>query len=107
MADRRAHTRMLDCELVIVHWCEGGHDLEQLGNVDDVSLGGMRVRVDYPIPVGTTVKISYESLFNGTLIGTVEHHLERPEGVFLGIGFDIDNVHSMLLFLPELFSVNA
>lgn len=104
MIERRAHPRLLDCELVVVHWNNGTERLQQLGNVDDVSRGGMSVRVDDPIPVGSTVKISYESLFNGLLTGTVKHHLERPEGVFLGIAFDIANVDSMLLFYPELFS---
>jgi hypothetical protein len=104
MIERRAHPRLLDCGLVVVHWNDDTRDLQQLGNVDDVSLGGVRVRVDHPIPVGSTVKISYESLFNGMLTGTVKHHLERSEGIFLSIGFDMENVDSMLLFYPELFS---
>ena len=104
MIERRAYPRLLDCGLVVVHWNDDTRDLQQLGNVDDVSLGGMRIRVDHPIPLGSTVKISYESLFSGVLTGTVKHHLERPEGVFLSIGFDMENVDSMLLFYPELFS---
>lgn len=105
MTDRRAHFRMLDSELVIVHWREGSQDLEQLGNVDDVSLGGMRVRVDFPIPVGAAVEISYESLFRGMLTGIVKYHLERHEGIFIGIEFTGESPESMLLLYPELFSV--
>lgn len=85
MIERRAHPRLLDYELVVVHWNEGTDDLQQLGNVDDVSLGGMGIRVDYSIPVGTPVQISYESAALGTLTGVVRYYLNRPEGVFLGI----------------------
>ena len=105
MPDRRAHARLLDCELVVVHWNDGSRDLEQLGNVDDVSLGGMRVRVDHPIPVDSVVKISYESLFDGMLTGTVKHISEQLDGVFLGIAFDTGTDDSSYpAVYPELFS---
>jgi hypothetical protein len=107
MTERRKHIRLLDCELVVVHWNDGSRDLQQLGNVDDVSLGGMRVRVDHSIPVGTAIEISYESLFDGAIIGTVKHCQERPEGNFLGVAFDSKNVESMLLLYPDLFSAVA
>ena len=104
MTDRRAHIRLLDCELVIVHWKDGDRDLQQLGNAEDVSLGGMRVHVDHPIPVGSAVKISYESLFSDMLTGTVKHRVEGPEGVSLGIGFETENLDSRLISCPELFA---
>jgi len=97
MTDRRAHTRLTDCELVVVHWNDKSRNLQQLANVADVSSGGMCLRVDHSIPVGATVKISYESLFDGILPGRVKHQVQRPEGLFLGVGFDTNDIDPMFL----------
>ena len=103
MTERRAHPRLLDCELVIVHWNDGSNELQQLGNVDDVSLGGIGIRCDYSIPVGTVVQISYEAESGGTLSGVVKYYLERPEGVFLGIELS-DKARSRYLPSGLIFS---
>ena len=100
MINRRYHVRLLDCELVILHWSEHAQSVQLLANVDDVSLGGIRVRVDQAIPVGAKVRISYETLFDNVLTGVVKYQLERPEGIFLGIEFVEQTAEPMLALQP-------
>ncbi len=59
MIERRAQHRITASDLVIVGWHDGIGKLNQLGNVLDVSLGGMGVLVYDALPVGTPVTISY------------------------------------------------
>jgi hypothetical protein len=101
MPERRSQPRLLDSELVMIGWVERQMTLKQLGNVNDISLGGMGIRVDHPLPVGTSVTICYDSP-NGMLTGTVRHHSKGLDGHFLGIELDGLSKDSMLHFQPEL-----
>jgi hypothetical protein len=102
MHERRSQVRLGDSELVMIGWVEREERLKQLGNVNDVSLDGMGIRVDYPLPVGTSVTISYDSLSNGTLTGTVRHHSQGLDGHILGIELERGSKNSTLHFQPEL-----
>lgn len=102
MSERRSQVRLFDSELVMVGWRAGPTDLKQLGNVVDVSLGGIALRVDQALPLGTTVEISYGFCEDDSLTGTVKHVSERPEGYFLGVEFASDSKDSALHFRPEL-----
>jgi PilZ domain-containing protein len=102
MLERRSQVRLDDCELVMIGWVESEKNLKQLGNVNDVSLTGMGIRVDYPLPVGTSVTIAYDSLSNGTLTGTVRHHSHGLDGHILGIELMGASKDSTLHFQPEL-----
>lgn len=104
MNDRRSEPRMLDCELVVVSWQEGAETRERIGNVNDVSLGGVGVKLDYPIPVGTSVTVSYNSLFDNPLTGVVQHRSESPGGYHLGIEFVGDRESISVHYHPELFT---
>jgi hypothetical protein len=86
----------------MISWVEGERSLKQLGNVNDVSLNGMGILVDYPLPVGTSVTIAYDSLSNGTLTGTVRHHSQGLDGHILGIELVGASKDSRLHFQPEL-----
>jgi PilZ domain-containing protein len=102
MRERRSQVRLSDSELVMIGWVEKEKSFKQLGNVNDISLDGMGIRVDYPLPVGTSVTISYDALSNGTLIGTVRHHSQGLDGHILGIELEGRSKDSTLHFQPEL-----
>lgn len=101
MTDRRSQPRYLDCELVVLHWQNGEERMQQLGNVDDASLGGLGIRVDYSIAAGTPVTISYESPALDLLHGVVKYAVDRPEGVFLGIELSEESTRHMTLSLAS------
>jgi hypothetical protein len=83
----------------MVGWHDGIGKLNQLGNVQDLSLDGMGILVHDALPVGTPVTITYGY---GQLSGTVRHSSELIEGVFIGIEFDEFSKNSTLHFQPEL-----
>lgn len=104
MTERRSQPRLLDCELVTVCWQEDAENRNQLGNVNDVSLGGVGVQVDHSIPIGAAVTIYYNSLFDSPLSGVVRHRSEHPNGFSLGIEFVGDSDHTKVHSYPELFT---
>jgi PilZ domain len=84
---------------VLVGWHDGIGKLNQLGNVLDLSLGGMGVLVYDALPVGTPVTISYGY---GELSGAVRHSSEVIDGTLIGIEFDEASKNSTLHIQPEL-----
>jgi hypothetical protein len=99
MTERRSQPRLLDAELVLLGWQAGATQLKQLGNVEDVSRNGVGVLADEPLPVGTTVTLSYGE---EELSGIVRHHSLRENGCFLGIEFTESSQDSTLHFHPDL-----
>ncbi len=55
MIERRTRPGITACDLVMVGWHDGIGRLSQLGNVEDLSLGGMGILVYNDLPVGTPV----------------------------------------------------
>ncbi len=107
MTERRSQPRLLDCELVTICWPEDAENRNQLGKVNDVSLGGVGIRVDHPVPIGVPVTIYYNSLFDSPLNGVVRHRSEHPNGYSLGIEFIGDSNNASVHFHPELFASRA
>jgi PilZ domain-containing protein len=99
MGERRTQPRITACDLVLVGWHDGIGKLSQLGNVEDLSLGGMGILVHDDLPVGTPVTVTYGY---GELGGIIRHSSARNPGVFIGIEFDEFSKNSMLHFQPEL-----
>lgn len=99
MTERRLQPRLLDSELIMVSWIDDGVRLNQLGNVKDLSLGGMGILADRALPLGTAVAISYGE---GELAGIVRHTSELVDGHFIGIEFVGGSRNSTLHFQPEL-----
>jgi hypothetical protein len=99
MTERRLQPRLLDSELLMVSWEDNGVKLNHLGNVKDLSLGGMGILIGCALPVGTLVKVSYGE---GELAGIVRHHSELVDGHFIGIEFLDGSKNSTLHFQPEL-----
>jgi hypothetical protein len=99
MGERRTQPRITACDLVLVGWHDGIGKLNQLGNVEDLSLGGMGLLVYDDLPVGTPVTVTYGY---GELRAVVRHSSNRDHGIFIGIEFDEFSRNSMLHFQPEL-----
>jgi hypothetical protein len=102
MQEKRSQQRLLDCDLVMLGWDGGSRKHKQLGNIKDISLNGIGVRVDHPLPIGTPVTICYESLSNGLILGIVRHHTPVTNDHFLGIEFAAASKESTAPFQPEL-----
>jgi hypothetical protein len=75
MADRRAQPRITDAELVMIFWDDNGTRRYQLGNVENLAENGAGMLVDYTLPVGTQVAITYGE---GELTGIVRHCTALP-----------------------------
>ena len=103
MLEKRSHHRLFDCDLVMIGWDGGGTaKFKQLGNIADISSGGIRVRVDHPLSVNTLVTICYESLSNGVILGIVRRHTPLRGQHFLGIEFAAASKQSAVPFQPDL-----
>ena len=76
---------MLCSELVEVTWKErSGRRGTILANLEDISLSGVCLQVDLPIPLGTELCICHPK---GEFQGTVRYCLFREIGYFLGVQF--------------------
>jgi len=76
---------MLCADLVDVQWKDpNGRIRHNVANLEDISLSGACLQVERPVPLGTTVRISYP---NGELNGKVKYCVFREIGYFLGVEF--------------------
>jgi hypothetical protein len=99
MHNRRAETRMLCADLVDVQWKDkNGRIRRAVANLEDISLSGACIQVESPIPIETTVRISYPK---GELQGRVCYCVFREIGYFLGIEFEPGFRWSMRQFRPQ------
>jgi hypothetical protein len=99
MNEQRSQARVLDVELVMISWEESSLTCKQLGNVEDLSPDGISVVVDYALPVGSSVTISYGE---GGLNGIVRDYVPCADGYLTSIEFTEDSKNSALHFQPEL-----
>jgi hypothetical protein len=102
MPEKRSEQRLSDCDLVMIGWDGGRRKHKQLGNIRDISLNGIGVRVDHPLPVDTPITICYESLSNGLILGIVRHHTSVKNEHILGIEFAAASNESTAPFQPAL-----
>ena len=85
MTEKRAETRMLCSELVDVWWEDStGRSHKALANLEDISLSGVCLQLDDPVPLDTVLRISHP---NGEFQGDVRYCLFREIGYFLGVQF--------------------
>jgi hypothetical protein len=99
MHNRRAEPRMLCADLVDVQWKDrSGRIRRAVANLEDISLSGACVQVDSPIPIETTLRISYPK---GELQGRVCYCVFREIGYFLGIEFEPGFRWSMRQYRPQ------
>lgn len=90
---------MLCADLVDVRWKDkNGRVRRTVANLEDISLSGACVQVDNPIPLQTTLQISYPK---GELQGRVCYCIYREIGYFLGIEFEPGFRWSQRSFRPQ------
>jgi hypothetical protein len=99
MPDRRLQPRLTDAELVMISFEENGTRLQQLGNVENMSLNGAGIIVGHPIPARSVATITYGE---GELTGIVRHCSALADGHFIGVEFVGASKASSLHFQPEL-----
>ena len=81
--DRRSDGRLLCAELVQIIWQDqSGRDCRRVANLEDISLSGICLQVELPIPAGTAIVMHYG---DGELLGTVRHCRYEDTGYFLGV----------------------
>ena len=99
MTETRAHARMLCSDLVEVFYRdETGHPRRAMANLEDISLSGICIQVDKPIPLDTVVHISHRK---GTFQGNVRYCLFREIGYFLGVQLAPDCQWSPDTYRPQ------
>ena len=98
MQNRRNDTRLLCAELVEVSWLEGGRPQRRVANLEDISLSGICLHMEKPVPAGTQIVARYG---NGELVGTVRYCVFREIGYFLGIQLAEESRWSTHHFRPE------
>jgi hypothetical protein len=99
MNERRSQDRVHDVDLVMISWEENSSRYKQLGNVEDLSPDGISMVIEYTLPVGSSVTISYGE---GGLNGVIRHCTPCADGYWAGIEFTEDSKDSTLHFQPEL-----
>lgn len=90
---------MLCADLVDVQWKDkSGKKRRTVANLEDISLSGACLQMDHPIPLHSSVQISYP---NGELPGRVRYCVYREIGYFLGIQFEPGCRWSQRHFKPQ------
>jgi hypothetical protein len=99
MLDRRNETRMLCADLVDIQWKDKAGKMKKgVANLEDISLSGACLQVDFPVPLQSTLKISYPK---GRFEGKVKYCVYREIGYFLGIEFEPESRWSIRKFKPQ------
>jgi hypothetical protein len=89
---------MLCAELVEVLWEQGGRQHRRIANLEDISLSGICLHVERPIPAGTRLVMRHD---DGQLRGFIRYCVFREIGYFLGIQLEENCQWSSLRFQPE------
>lgn len=97
--DRRTDNRLLCAEIVQLVWQdESGRQRRSVANLEDISLSGLCLQVEAPIPAGTAIAMEYG---DGELVGTVRYCQFQECGYFLGIELSDGCRWSSQHFQPE------
>ena len=81
--DRREENRLLCAELVELIWeDDAGRARRRVANLEDISLSGVCLQVESPIPAGTDIAVHYG---DGQLVGTIRYCRYQDTGYFLGV----------------------
>ena len=99
LQDRRIDTRLLCADLVELVWSEAdGQEHRRVGNLEDISLCGLCLQLEAPVPVGTRMRVLYG---DGELTGIVRYTVLRDHAYFLGVQLDADARWSSQHFVPQ------
>ncbi len=90
---------MLCSELVDVHWVDHtGSSRTALANLEDISLSGVCLQMDDPVPLSTALRICHPK---GEFQGSVRYCLFRDIGYFLGVEFEPGCSWSPDIYKPQ------
>ena len=71
MQERRIEPRLLCADLVPVEWADkNGRPRRATANLEDISISGACLQLDYAVPVNTVIRITYSK---GILEGTIRY----------------------------------
>lgn len=99
MQERRIEPRLLCADLVPVEWTDKSGRLRRAtANLEDISVSGACLQLDYSIPVSTVIRITYSK---GTLEGIIRYCVYREIGYYLGIQFEQGNKWVQRKFRPQ------
>ncbi len=97
--NRRGDDRLLCAELVQIIWQdEMGRERRKVANLEDISLTGVCLQVESPIPAGTALAILYG---DGELLGSIRYCREEDCGFFLGVELSEGSRWSSQHYKPE------
>jgi hypothetical protein len=99
MMERRIEARMLCADLVDIQWRDqNNRNRRGVANLEDISLSGACIQVERPVPLGSTIRITYP---NGELTGLVKYCVFRDIGYFLGVEFAPGQRWSQRSYRPQ------
>lgn len=76
---------MLCADIVDVRWKDkAGRSRKALANLEDISLSGVCLQMDTPVPIHTNLRISHPK---AEFQGSVRYCLFRETGYFMGVQF--------------------
>lgn len=92
---------MLCADLVDIQWKDKAGKMKKgVANLEDISLSGACLQVDFAVPLNSTLKISYPK---GRFEGKVKYCVFRQTGYFVGIEFEPESRWSIRKFKPQHF----
>ncbi len=90
---------MLCADLVDVKWKDaGGRTHRAVANLEDISVSGACIQVDKPIPLHSTLHISYPK---GEMQGRVCYCIYRDIGYFIGVQFEKGSKWNIRQYRPQ------
>lgn len=99
MVERRLEPRLLCADLMDVHWKDKhGRLRKAVANLEDISLSGMCLQMETPVPRETLLRIAHpKSRFQAR----VRYCVFRETGYFVGVEFEPGCRWSVRRFRPK------
>jgi hypothetical protein len=90
---------MLCADMVGLEWKDkSGRIRRGVAHLEDISLSGASLQVDYPVPLQASLRITYPK---GELRGILRYCVFREIGYFLGVEFEPGSKWSLRHFKPQ------
>jgi hypothetical protein len=90
---------MLCADLICVHWKDqSGRAQKSMANLEDISLSGVCIQMDNPLPPDTAVRITSDKV---EFEGTARYCVFRETGYFIGVQFESGCTWSQRQFRPK------
>ena len=101
LTEKRSEPRMLCAELVQVHWKDdSGRTKRVAGNLEDISVSGVCVQLEHPVPKGARLRIVVR---HKVMHGRIAWCVRTATGYYAGVRLNADSRWSRRVFLPQHF----